>query len=367
MSVAIAEEILECDPYKYSSVKLLREYSDDIVNLKPGEPINALIAFVGFEDRKAVEADRSKLTKISKKVGDFYYQMSEGGISFNWFLHPTTTQLGKSIATYNASSRGNFGSAQIIEDTQIRLRKEIDIDDLDLVLVVTPSTTLRSEVSNSIAYLNRGNGIMNSAILASDFWKSEGNWQIVAHEIGHAFGLLDLYNLETANLISEGRASYFDQFEFMKAYDLMNWPNANSPSLVLWNRFQMDSTLSSRIICFKEGVKKYRLVSINSSKPGFKGVLVPLLNSRVMMIEVRDNIGVDAKIGKSDLGVITYVVNLNTESGKGPIRVNCSNAQKSKFSNCGLKAGQSRIVEGFKVAIEKYSKAELILSIVRKY
>jgi hypothetical protein len=363
---ADANTPLECDPYRNASVELTREYSDKVVNLEAGLPIDGLIVFVEFEDRRAVETDRRKLQKVSKRVSDFYAQMSEGGIEFEWLTHETAIRVDKSVATYSAGTRGNIGAAQIIVDVQSSLRREIEIDKLDFVLVVTPSTTLKSEISNSVTYLNRGKGIVNSVILASDFWITQGNWQIVAHEVGHAFGLLDLYSLEAARLISEGRASYLDQFKFMKSYDLMNWPNSSSPSFVMWNRFQIEPALSSRIICFKEQLKNYNLISINSSMAGYKAILVPLMSSRVLMIEARDALGVDANIGISDLGVITYVVNPMTESGKGPIRIDCSRALNSKYSNCGLKTGHSRTIEGIRVTLEKSSKAELVLSVSRE-
>jgi hypothetical protein len=292
--------------------------------------------------------------------------MSEGDIQFNWLNYQNTVSLYKDTISYNANFRGNVGVAQIIVDVQKRLKEEIDISELEFILVVAPSSTLRNEISNSIAYLDRGQGIINSTFLASDFWKFGGDWTIVAHEIGHAFGLLDLYNLDAAQLLSEGRATYFDQFVFMKSYDLMNWPGSSSPSFVMWNRFQLVPALSHRIACFKKELKDYKLISVNSIKPGIKAVLIPLSNFRFLMIEARDNFGVDASTGSSDVGVITYVVNLLSESGKGPIRIDCSKAMNSKYAECGLKTGHSRLIEGVRVTRERSSKLEIRISVVRE-
>jgi hypothetical protein len=359
-----AESSLECDPYKVTSAGWIREYSDNIVNLQPERPIEALVVFMEFEDRKAVETDVKKLLKVSRRVTNFYAQMSEGGVRLNWLTHENTINVRKETIAYKANFRSHTGVAQIIVDVQEILREALDVYEFDFILVVTPSTTSSNEVTSSIAYLDYGEGIVNSAILANDFWKTDGNWTVVAHEIGHAFGLLDLYSVGAAKLISEGNATYFDQFVFMKSYDLMNWPSSSSPSFVMWNRLQFAPSISHRIACFKKKVKLYELVSINSLKPGKKAVLVPLSDSKVLMIEARDSIGVDSKTSKSDLGVITYVVNLVTRSGYGPLRIDCSRASNSKYAECGLKTGQSRLIEGVRVTREESFGVEIRISIV---
>jgi len=356
----------DCNPYKENVTDTHREYSDGVVNLQSGKTIKGLIVFVEFENRRKVASDLKKLLKVAKSVTNFYAAMSENAIMFEWQTYKNAIKLHKDVSNYEANFRGNPGVAQIIVDVQNAIRRLEDIDQWDFILVVTPSSTLRSEVSNSVAYLNRGEGIVNSAILASDFWKSGHDWRIVAHEIGHAFGLLDLYSLEAALLVSEGKAAYFDQFSFMKSYDLMNWPSSSSPSFLMWNRIQLSSWQFSRIVCFKDKVTKYRLISVNSDEPGFKAIFALLSDSRVLIVEVRDNKGVDFNIDKSDMGVITYVVDLRTESGKGPLRIVCNQVNNAQTSNCGLKSGQSRVIAGFRVTLERTELGQYIVSVVKK-
>jgi len=355
-----------CNPYEQNVTDTHREYSDGVVNLQAGRTINALMVFIEFENKKKVGSDLKKLLKVVKSVTNFYAAMSENSITFEWQTYKDSIELHKDVSNYEANFRGNLGVAQIVVDVQNAIRRYEDIDQWDFILVVTPSTTLRSEVSNSVAYLNRGEGIVNSAILASDFWKSGHDWRIVAHEIGHAFGLLDLYSLEAALLVSEEKAAYFDQFSFMKSYDLMNWPSSSSPSFLMWNRIQLTSMQFSRIVCFKDKVTKYRLISVNSYEPGFKAIFALLPDSRVLIVEVRDNKGVDFNIDKSDMGVITYVVDLRTESGKGPLRIVCNQVNNAQLSDCGLKSGQSRVIAGFRVTLERTELGQYIVSVVKK-
>lgn len=356
---------LACNSYKIETTSFSREYSDGIENLSAGAPIEALIVFMEFQNRRAIQADRNKLLRVSAKVSDFYYQMSENSIHINWHLHQESLNVGRNSVEYQANSREEMGAIEIIVDIQKMIQQIMDISMWDFILVITPSSTLSSEVSKSVAFLDRGQGLINSALLASDFWKAANSWQIVAHEIGHAFGLLDLYSLEAAKQIIDRKATYFDQFKFMKSYDLMNKPNTSAPGFVMWNRLQLVPSLSHRLDCFRKGVNFYGLVSINSTKSGYKGILVPLSDSRILMIEVRDNLGVDSNIGYYDLGVITYVVDLGVESGMGPLRIDCSKPLNSNFSNCGLKTGQSRLIEKLRITLVSSSKLIFLISVVR--
>lgn len=344
---------LECEPYKSASSGLAREYSDGIVNLDPGAPIDALIAFIEFTDKRAVYSDRKKLNLVAKEISKFYSFVSENTVKFNWHLHQSAIQLGEKIMTYQVGSRGNSGTAQIIKEAQELMNREFRTQEFDYILFVSPSTTNESELPRSVAYLDRGIGIVNSTILASDFWRLGGDWRIAAHEIGHGFGLLDLYSDESAMFMNQSQASYFDQFKFMRNYDLMNWPHGTSPSFVMWNRLHVTPRLSNRVVCYEKEILNYRLTSINSLKPGFKAILVPLSVSKLLMIEVRDGLGVDSRIQKSDIGVITYSVDLKVSSGKGPLKIQCSQAINSKHRNCGLKIGQSRLIGGMQITFWK--------------
>lgn len=354
---------LGCDPYHLSISGPIRELSDDINNLDEDRTIEGIVILVDFEDRRQVQSDPAKLVRVFEMVSDFYLQVSEGYIRINWTMFERVIRLPERVKEYQAGARGSIGTAKIVVDAQKILFADNPRANPDYVVVVTPSSTLKSEVTTSISYLDRNEGIVNSSLLSSDFWTSKASWTIAAHELGHAFGLLDLYSYESAYQLSQGNGAYLEQFQFMKVYDLMNWPMSKSPTFTMWNRIRLSEKLSSRIICFAGKDSEYRLIPINRKQEGYKAIMIPLSEFKVLMVEVRDDISYDSAISKSDVGVITYVVDPTKGSGMGPLKIDCRRARKAKKNECSLKQGQSRIIEGMLISVLESSVSEHVVAV----
>jgi hypothetical protein len=97
--------------------------------------------------------------------------------------------------------------------------------------------------------------------------------------------------------------------------------DANSPGLFAWERWLLGWLDDSQITCanpYRDGVVNATLTSVESTG-GLKALVIPVADTRAVVVEVREASGIDAHIAKP--GVLVYVVNSSLSTGHGPITV----------------------------------------------
>jgi hypothetical protein len=153
---------------------------------------------------------------------------------------------------------------------------------------------------------------------------------ILAHETGHMFGLVDLYAYTPA-----GGTSYpGNQFKFVGAWSLMS--NVFNPAHYLaWEKRKLGFLDDGQVDCLDGPGGVESVIQPNATVGGTKLVAVPLDASRVLAIEVRSQVGLDANLCAS--GVLIYEVNASVASGTGAVEVRGSRTTTTgaAFTKCG--------------------------------
>lgn len=328
-----------------------------ITNLDPKELIRVIIFFVDFSDQVSPPLYTPNLKPVTDQISTYFEAISNGYIHFKWVQEKLTSRMPKSLADYGTGSRLHSNqSVQIIRDAQEIAFKTYPRKEFDYFMVVSPPDISHSQLSTSLSLLQSESELINSTILANDFWSSGKSWTIPAHEIGHALGLLDLYNYESAEHVKENVSQYLKQFQYMKYFDLMNWPTGPAPEMSAWSRWEIGALRSEQVRCLPRLVTETNLEALESQALGIKALFLKINEYQMIVMENRQAIGFDQALPISARGVILYLVNLREKSGLGPLRLIYPILSKDKASSLALPVHEIQTVGDYQIECLGYSK-----------
>lgn len=333
-------------------------YKRDIYNLDPGKPIRVLIFPVDFSDLPGITGYEPSFLKLEESISDYYQAVSQGKMKFKWVQAKAYARLGKSVSEYGAGGRANYvRGAEIIRDAQDLAFKSYDREDFDFFIVAPPKQTKSEQISTSISFLKVDNNYLNGTILAADYWQSNQNWTLPAHEIGHALGLVDLYSLNAAGDVSDGISTYHSQFKYMGFFDLMNWPNGPAPELTAWNRWNLGFLTKDEIRCLPTNSTITLLSPLEEMNKRVKALFIKLDASKLLVIENRNDLGFDQGLPNWAIGVIVYLVDLTKESGAGQLMlIKKESAESKEIFGQALQKGERVKVAGYSIENLEFGK-----------
>lgn len=326
-----------------------------IDNLDFYSPIKALIFFVDFSDQKSNTLHSSNFESVTSQISKYYRSISNGLIRFKWTQEKSIARMPKSLIEYGAGARSlSIQSVQIILDAQKVAFKDSPNRNFDYFIVVSPPEISHSQLSTSLSLLQSDSELINSTILANDFWSSGKPWTILAHEIGHAMGLLDLYSYQVANNVSQHPSLFLRQFQYMRFYDLMNWPTGPAPEISAWNRWELGILKNEQVRCLPHSNTETTLEALESQDDGIKALFLKITEFQIIVVENRQAIGFDRALPSAATGIIIYMVNLRENSGYGQQQLIYSNSLKESVNMIPLALHEIQVVEDLKIKCLNY-------------
>jgi len=153
-----------------------------------------------------------------------------------------------------------------------------------------------------------------------------------AHELGHDFGLPDLYD-----------TSY--QQEFVGKWDLMDigsWngdPQGSCPSHpTSWCKIKLGWITSSKIYIINDGqTATVTVAPLENTTANYYTIKLPLTAHSYYLIEVRQKTGYDVAL--PDNGVLVLYCDDNIESGSGPVRLRDAYSSTSTLDDAAFDIG----------------------------
>jgi M6 family metalloprotease-like protein/uncharacterized repeat protein (TIGR02543 family) len=138
-----------------------------------------------------------------------------------------------------------------------------------------------------------------------------------AHEMGHNFGLPDLWNYDILNSACKYCDNYVGEFDVM-AHGF--WANNGSTPVEpsVWSKVQLGWISDSQVLTAAKGMTNATLKRLDTPD-GLKAVKFPLTDTTYYLVEVRHRVGWDRYL--PDEGVVVYYVDTNRGSGDGPVRI----------------------------------------------
>jgi len=270
-------------------------------------------------------------------VSSFYNQVSNGSVKniqfepyYSWIEFDKLESLQDARGT--DLSRVESEWRTFVSKTLETADSKIDFAKSDGVIIILDPNS--SYLSQSYALTDEhtvdGKKISSVAILGRSYVQvGLRSPYLVSHELGHLFGLPDLY-------------SFQDSTDTVDYFSIMNKAAVGGIGYFGWERFILGWLDDPQIICHKAGEVAGNLVPLTKVN-GLKMIAVPISSSQVLVVENRTKEGIDKMIPNP--GIIAYVVDSSIEGGKNPIKV--LNNKKP------IKIGSSFVYNNVKIEVLK--------------
>jgi len=281
-------------------------------------------------------------------VSSFYNQVSNGSVQkiqfepyYSWIefdkLESLKDAAGDEIKLVEAEWR------TFVSKTLETAEPQIDFTKSDGVMIILDpnSSYLRLGYGLTDEYTVDGKKL-SSVVLLGRAYVQVGlrSPYLVIHELGHLFGLPDLYSFQD----STDTADYFS---------IMNKAAVGGIGYFGWEKYILGWLDDPQMICHKAGEVTGNLVPLTKTN-GLKMIAVPISSSQVLVVENRAKEGIDKMIPNP--GIIAYIVDSSIEGGKNPIKV--LNNKKP------IKIGSSFIYNNVKIEVlKKKSKNNVKVSV----
>ena len=301
--------------------------------------------FIDFSDaRSSISASSYYETHISPGLR-FLEAFSQGRLKVDesqyteWFRMPKPSSAYEYSRQMSSETHRDF-----IQDAVTASDPFVDFAKTDALVVVIPPDVKAPNYEVSPAFLGvpgfaiaaDENTILNATTIGTD-WSFHRPY-VVAHELLHTMGLVDLYAFDGT---WEG-VPYSNRF--VGPYSLMGYYSTN-PEPFGWERWVLGWLEDDQATCLGPGTHEISLDSIAWKGGSDRLAVLPLGGSRFLALEARTKTGLD--ISGSE-GVLPYVVDPSIPTGSGPIRVPAT-GPRAVISP--LIAGQSAVVEGMGIEV----------------
>ena len=303
--------------------------------------------------KKSAEDLYSKLQP--EIVSSFYNQVSNGSVQkiqfepyYSWIefdkLESLKDAAGDEIKLVEAEWRTFVSKTLETADSQI------DFTNSDGVMIILDpnSSYLRLGYAMADEFTVDGKKISNVVMLGRAYVQvGLRSPYLVIHELGHLFGLPDLYSYIDAFRTNQ------DSTDTVAYFSVMNKAAVGGIGYFGWEKYILGWLNDPQVICHTAGEVLGNLVPLTKAN-GLKMIAVPISSSQVLVVENRTKEGIDKMIPNP--GIIAYVVDSSIESGKNPIKV--LNDKKP------IKIGSSFIYNNVKIEVlKKKSKNNVKVSL----
>ncbi len=313
--------------------------------------VQTVVLFADFPDVAASQTPEEVFALVSPDAERFFNVNSYGRM--NWILEPhfVWLHLSQPSSFYGGAIHSYEGHLEFIQEAVTLADADVDFSKADSVVVLIPPQA--RDVGYGPAFgANPGQGYTADGKVFSNGVTSGADlpsWGFLwlNHESGHTMGLPDLYAYQF------DISNYDDQHRFAGGFGLMGFIGGSAPELFAFERWQLGWLDDEQIICQTEGAQTVSITPIETVG-GIKAVMIPVSESKVVVVESRRPVGYDAGIPKS--GALVYTVDTSITSGKGTLIVYPILKNDPYRYHSPLAAGEVVTVDGVTVTVVESSE-----------
>lgn len=308
--------------------------------------VKTVILFADFSDVSASQTPEEFFTMVSPDAETFFKTVSYGRMDWRLEPHFVWLRLSQPSAYYGEAIRSYEGHLEFIQEAVTLADADVDFSTADSVTVMVPTSAAAIEFGPAFG-ANPGEGYTADGKVFSNGVTSGAdlpNWGFLwlNHETGHTMGLPDLYGYDY------DPNNYDHIHRHVGNFGLMGFIGGRGLEPFAFERWQLGWLDDAQILCQTEEESTATVTPIENTG-GLKAVMVPISNSKAVLIESRRQIGYDATILKP--GVLVYVVDTSIPSGEGTLVVYPQLENDPYRDNSPLAVGESVTVEGVTVTV----------------
>ena len=308
--------------------------------------VKTIVLFADFSDVPASQTPEELLSVISPGAETYYAEMSYGRMNWKLQPHPVWLRLSQPSAHYGEGIRSYDGHLEFIQEAVALADADVDFSTADSVIVLVPPEASAIPYGPAFGaspgggYSADGKIFANGATSGADLPGWGSYW--LNHETGHMMGLPDLYAYQY------DPNNYPDQHRFVGDFSLMGFIDGSAPGFFAFERWQLGWVDDAQIICQTTSDQTTTITPIET-QGGIKAVIVPISESKALVVESRRPIGADAGLVKS--GALVYLVDTSIYSGEGTIKVFPVLEDDPYRVQAPLAIGETITVEGITVTV----------------
>jgi M6 family metalloprotease-like protein len=308
--------------------------------------VKTIVLFADFPDVPASQKPEEIFSLVSPEAETFIRDLSYGRMEYILEPYFVWLRLGQLSSHYGEGIRTYDGHLGFIQEAVNLADATVDFSQADSVLVMVPPQASAVAygpafgANPSEGYIVDGKTFENGVTSGADLPGWGFLW--LNHETGHIMSLPDLY------AYVYDVSSYEDQHRFVGGFSLMGYIDGRAPEIFAFERWQLGWLDDEQIFCQQTREEKVTLSAIELAG-GIKAVIVPINNTKAVVVESRRALGYDKNILKA--GALVYTVIANVFSGEGPIVVYPALENDPYRDQSPLAVGESVIVEGVTITV----------------
>lgn len=293
--------------------------------------VNVKVLFVDFPNAAATAAPADVLAQVDDWA-DFFHATSYGRVTVQFDPVDNWYRLNEESDVYFSDD-----GPDIIEESIALADPDVDFSDADVVYIMASDA-----VNHDISYHTSPDDISADGVQLTNFNVSSENYfgddsvhKIIAHELGHAFGLIDLYESEADDI-----------HQFVGEFDVMGNLWGRAPEFLAYHRWRLGWIDDNQIYCLQENENRIQLSPIEQAG-GVKAVVVPISDHEVVVIESRRALGYDEELFEE--GALVYSVDSDLDAVIAGVVVYPDLGEDK--SEAPLSVGESVTVSGVTVEV----------------
>lgn len=281
------------------------------------------VAFIAvdFPDVQGDEGQLDEVRAIASEVAQYFSVVSGGRVKVEFVFGDRVFRVDQASGTYGLQTSPH-PARELVIDIVASADPHVDFSGVDTLNVLPPSGIW--EIANGFHWPHApgrqgtDGGSDGASVMTSEgpihSWQGSGEyhyrpnndaWAMFAHMFLHSFGIHDTYRYGVWD--TSQRMASQEMNMNMGHWGIQSSQDGGSQTLIAWHRWLLGWLGEDQVYCLPAEQlteAEMSLTPLERSASGYKAVMIPLSEHKVIVVESRRAEGYDTKIGNIGVGEV---------------------------------------------------------------